>query len=206
MWAPVLGRCVGLPCALRVYVHTSGCHARMTLGSSIIFFYAEHAHTLLAQLSVFCAGLVVKGCNLSTDQTTIDYLRRDSAENYPVRLNSSQRTKCKLRVPPQNGIRQTIRAPSVNQLRYLTTTEISTTEMMPSHAMVTQQSSHQSSDGNHDLTTDSLVLTSSHYSDGGDTSVDDPRSAIIQPTTTVPVDAFDCVRACLLVSSQGSVV
>ena len=101
MWAPVLGRCVGLPCALRVYVHTSGCHARMTLGSSIIFFYAEHAHTLLAQLSVFCAGLVVKGCNLSTDQTTIDYLRRDSAENYPVRLNSSQRIKRKLRVPPE---------------------------------------------------------------------------------------------------------
>ena len=67
--------------------------------------------------------------------------------------------------------------------------------MMPSHAMMTPQSSHQSSDGNHDLTNEPLVLTSSHYSDGGDTSIDNPRSTIIQPTTTVPVDGLSAVAA-----------
>jgi len=65
---------------------------------------------------------------------------------------------------------------------------------MPSHAMMTQQSSHQSSDGNHDLITEPLVLTSSHYSDGSDTSINDPRSTIIQPTT-VPVDGLSAVAA-----------
>ncbi len=72
--------------------------------------------------------------------------------------------------------------------------EMSTTKMMPSHAMMVQQFSHQCSDGNHDMTTEPLVLTSSHYSDGSDTSINDPRSTIIQQIE-VPVDGLSAVAA-----------
>ncbi len=86
MWVPVLGFLVGLPCASRVYMYTSGCHtalyARFT--NYIPPMLSTHIRCWLSYLS-FCARLVVKGCSpFSEPETTIDYLWRDSAENHKV--------------------------------------------------------------------------------------------------------------------------
>jgi len=65
---------------------------------------------------------------------------------------------------------------------------------MPSHAMVTQQYAHQCSDGNHDLTTDSLMLKSSHYSDGSYASIIDTQTTQ-RTEQEVPVDGLSAVAA-----------